>query len=111
MATQKEFLSGGITATIREREVVSRCMSAALRVLLSVESLPSGASIGGGTSQLPSRVQFELEVDRAVIGEEEKNNLYDREIPATQVKADRFPFPCEGKSASLSVTRIACLGP
>src|SRR5260370_15725199 len=28
--------------------------------------------------------------------ERREDNMYDQEIPASQVKADRFPFPCEG---------------
>jgi quercetin dioxygenase-like cupin family protein len=29
-------------------------------------------------------------------GQKKENRMYDQEIPASQVKADRVPFPCEG---------------
>ena len=37
--------------------------------------------------------------------------MYDQEIPATQVKADRFPFPCEGEITLAVRNKTYSLGP
>ena len=37
--------------------------------------------------------------------------MYDQEIPAMQVKADRFPFPCEGEITLAVRNKNYALGP
>src|SRR6516225_5671107 len=37
--------------------------------------------------------------------------MYDQEIPASQVKADRFPFPCEGDITLAVRNKNYALGP
>jgi quercetin dioxygenase-like cupin family protein len=42
---------------------------------------------------------------------EQENNMYDQEIQASQVKADRFPFPCEGDVTLAIHNKNYALGP
>jgi hypothetical protein len=37
--------------------------------------------------------------------------MYDQEIPASQIKADRFPFPCEGDITLAFRNKNYALGP
>ena len=43
--------------------------------------------------------------------QERDNNMYDQEIPVSQVKADRFPFPCEGDITLAVRNKNYALGP
>src|SRR5262249_36608023 len=42
---------------------------------------------------------------------EKEKNMYEQEIPASQVKADRFPFPCEGDITLAVRNKNYALGP
>src|SRR5262249_25235434 len=46
-----------------------------------------------------------------LISRKKENNMYDQEILASQVKADRFPFPCEGDITLVVRNKNYTLGP
>jgi mannose-6-phosphate isomerase-like protein (cupin superfamily) len=43
-----------------------------------------------------SRLDWNDQTQWLIQGQQKENKMYDQEITASQLKADRFPFPCEG---------------